>query len=167
MQMAQVTQEKVMGRTFAPQIFLYNVNNWKKKNQIDFKIKNVNNHKSKLYLSDVAVHEEMMNILREKKINSYSLTPKEHKQISLVLRGLYFKSEPEDIKVALNKVAPETVSKVIKFKTPHSKKNNLDTGLFLIMLAPGKKLGDVANIKYILNQTVVWEKPKKKGGEIQ
>ena len=63
---------------FCPPIFLYDVNIKGLSEQLEaktpkihFKIKNVNKHKSKLYISDVSVHAEMMSILREKNIKSY------------------------------------------------------------------------------------------------
>ena len=57
--------------------------------KIVFKIKNVNRSKSKLYLADNAVHADMMTLLRDKKFNSYSFTPKDLRQMSLIMRGLY------------------------------------------------------------------------------
>lgn len=159
---------------FCPPIFLYNVNIKRLvvdleaiTPKITFKIKNVNQHKSKLYLSDPNIHTEMMLRLREKNINSYSFTPKELKQVSLVLRGLYHRTDTDDIERALKEIIPNTISKVSKFTTSFSKKNSVDTGLFLISLLPGKKLSDVAHIKYLLSQTIIWEKPKKKDQEIQ
>ena len=109
----------------------------------------------------------MMSILREKNIKSYSFTPKELKQVSLVIRGLYYKCEVDEIKAALDNVVPGVISKVSKFTTSFSKKSSLDTGLFLISLMPGSKLGDVSGIKYLMNQTITWEKPKRKEKEIQ
>ena len=169
--------EKPMGpanRTFCPPIILYNVNIKglseqleAKSPKIHFKIKNVNRQKSKLYISDTTVHAEMMSILREKNIKSYSFTPKELKQVSLVIRGLYYKCEVDEIKAALDNVVPGVISKVSKFTTSFSKKSSLDTGLFLISLMPGSKLGDVSGIKYLMNQTITWEKPKRKEKEIQ
>lgn len=163
-----------VGNSFCPPIFLYNVNIKHLVEQLEaktpkivFKIKNVNKHKSKLYLSDVAVHSEMMSILREKKINAFTFTPKELKQMSLVLRGLYHTTEAEDVKLVLDDFVPGVVSKVSKFTTSFSTKNNINTGLFLVTLVPGKKLGDVSHIKFLLSQSIIWEKPKKKELEIQ
>lgn len=166
--------EKTAGMTFCPPIFLYNVNIQHLVKQLDnispkisFKIKNVNQHKSKLYVSDVNVHLEMMALLRDKKINSYSFTPKEHKQISLVLRGMYHGTNITEIQSAIDVIIPGVVAKVSKFNTTFSSKNKVDSGLFLISLLPGKKLNDVSHIKYLLNQCIIWEKPKKKEQEIQ
>lgn len=163
-----------INKSFCPPIFLYNVNIKHliqqleaKSPKIFFKIKNVNKQKSKLYLSDVTVHTEMMTILKEKKIKSYTFTPKELKQISLVLRGLYHETDADEIKIALDALVPNVISKVSKFTTPFSTKKKLDTGLFLVSLLPGKKMGDLTHIKYLLSQTIVWEKPKKKDQEIQ
>ena len=57
------------GKMFCPPIFLYDVNIKGLSEQLEaktpkihFKIKNVNKHKSKLYISDVSVHAEMMSI---------------------------------------------------------------------------------------------------------
>ncbi|KAI8116056.1 Nucleic-acid-binding protein from transposon X-element, partial [Lucilia cuprina] len=159
---------------FCPPIFLYSVNVTHlvaqleaKSTKIVYKIKNVNKQKSKLYIADPAVHNEMMALLREKKIKSYSFTPKEFKQISLVLRGLYYKTDVQEIKSALDQLVPDTINNINKFTTALSRKNKVDTGLFLVVLAPGKKLTDISQIKYLLNQTVIWEKPKRKNHEIQ
>ena len=87
-------------KTFCPPIFLFDVNIKRLVDQLEaktpkitFKIKNVNKKKSKLYLSDATVHSEMMALLREKNIHSYSYTPKELKQSSFILRGLYHDTE--------------------------------------------------------------------------
>ena len=115
--------------------------------KIVFKIKNVNRSKSKLYLADNAVHAEMMTLLREKKVNSYSFTPKDLRQMSLIMRGLYCASEVDEIKSTLDRLVPNVVAKVSKFSTPHSLKYKIDTGLFIIYHLPGKGLGDVSHIK--------------------
>lgn len=160
--------------TYCPPIFLYNVNIKHLVDQLEartpkitFKIKNVNRSKSKLYLADTAVHSEMMALLKEKKVNSYSFTPKELRQTSLIIRGLYCGMEADDIKVALDRLVPNVIDKVSKYTTVYSLKNNKDTGLFLTTLLPGKGLADVSQIKYLLSQTIIWEKPKKKDQEIQ
>lgn len=162
------------GKKYCPPIFLYNVNIQHLVRQLEaktpkilFKIKNVNKNKSKLYLTDATVHTEMMTLLREKKINSYSFTPRELKQISLVLRGLYHGTDIDEIKSTLDEMVPNVISKVNKFTTSYSTKSNLDTGLFLVTLLPGKRLNDIAHIKFVLSQSVIWEKPKKKYKEIQ
>lgn len=162
------------GKRFCPPIILYNVNIKALVDQLEartpkisFKIKNVNRHKSKLFFSDINVYNEMMALLKEKKINSYSFTPKELRQLSFVVRGLYYKTEVEEIKNALDAVVPNVVSKVTKFNTKHSIQNKKDTGLFLISLLPGKGLKDISHVKYLLNQTIVLERPNRKDGDIQ
>lgn len=159
---------------YCPPIFLYNVNIKHLVDQLEartpkilFKIKNVNRNKSKLYIADLNVYTEMMALLREKNINSYSFTPKELRQVSLIIRGLYSGTEADEIKMALEAIAPGVVDKVSKYTTSFSVKKNIDTGLYLISLSPGKSLTDVSHIKYLLSQTIIWEKPKKKDQDIQ
>ena len=115
--------------------------------KIEFKIKNVNRSKSKIYFTDISAHTEMMTLLREKNTNSYSFTPKEMRQTSLILRGLYSGCETEEIYEAFNNLIPNVVAKAVKYKTSYSSKNNIDTGLYLISLLPGKGLGDVSHIR--------------------
>ncbi|XP_037817258.1 uncharacterized protein LOC119607440 [Lucilia sericata] len=117
--------------------------------------------------TDATVHTEMMAVLKEKRINSYSFTPRELKQISLVLRGQYHGTDIEELKSHLDGITPDVISKVTKFTTPYSMKNNCDTGLFLVTLHPGKNLSDISHVKFVLSQAVVWERPKKKDREIQ
>ncbi|KAI8115023.1 Nucleic-acid-binding protein from transposon X-element [Lucilia cuprina] len=161
-------------RKFCPPIFLFDQNIKALAAQLEartpkihFKIKNVNRRKSKIYFSDAAVHSEMMAILREKKINSYSFTPKELKQISLVLRGLDFRTSAEEIKENLDGRIPGIVERVSKFSTPHSMKNHYETGLFLVTLHPGRNIDDIKHIKSVASQIISWEKPKNKQKEIQ
>ncbi|XP_075151365.1 uncharacterized protein LOC142225479 [Haematobia irritans] len=115
----------------------------------------------------IAVHSSMMAILREKSIHSYSFTPKEMKQTALVLRGLTPNTEIESIKSELDTLVPDTVANIVKFTTANSIKNKIDTGLFLVSLLPGKNISDVSKVTGLQNQIIEWEKPKKKGTEIQ
>lgn len=161
-------------KSYCPPIFLYNTNMKglieqleAKTPEIKFKVKNVSKYKSKLYFADITVHQEMMALLKKNGINSYSFTPKELKQASLVLRGLYFGMEVDDVKKALDKAAPDVVDKITKFTTSFSIKKNVDTGLFLVSLSPGRTLSDVSHIKFLLSQTITWETPNNKKLEIQ
>ncbi|XP_061399457.1 uncharacterized protein LOC133335168 [Musca vetustissima] len=149
--------------SFCPPIFLYNINVLRlikqledKSPPINFKIKNVGTNKCKLYLSDPTAHTAMLETLREKSVHAYSFTPKELKQVSFILRGLCHGVEAEYVKNALDEVLPEVISKVSKFKTSRSIKNNLDTGLFLVTLNPGKSLSDISHIKYLHKQSLTW-----------
>lgn len=168
------TEKSSTKKSFCPPIFLFNVNVKTLVDQltsrnppVSFKIKNVTKEKSKLFFSDPKIHMEMMRILREKKITAYSYTPREYKQESFILRGLYHGSVEEEITEEFNKIVPGVVSKVTKYSTKYSIKNKLDTGLFLVTLNPGYKLTDISNIKAVLSQMVTWEKPKRKGQELQ
>lgn len=151
--------------TFCPPIFLFNVNiphlvqqlNTKK---IAYKIVNTNKWKSKLYLKQSSVHSEMMAILRKANIDSYSYTPKDLKRTSVVLRGLHHKTDINDLKSELENLLPNTIDKVSKFTTDFSKKQNIDTGLFLITLCPGKLIKDLTALHFLQNQRISWELPK-------
>lgn len=152
-------------KPFCPPIFLFNVNipqlitQLNAKN-ITFKIVNKNKWKSKLYLKESSVHSEMMAILRTGNIESYSYTPKDLKRTSLVIRGLHHRTELEELRAEIEKHIPNTIEKVSKFTTEYAKKHNLDTGLFLVTLCPGKSIRDLSAIRFILNQGISWEQPK-------
>lgn len=168
------SQKKVSRKenSFCPPIFLFNVNienlveQLNAKN-VEYKITNKSKFKSKLFLKDISVHEEMMQLLRDKKIDSYSFTPLEKKRANVVIRGLYFKTDLVTLKNEIDFNVPDTVDTVSKFSTPYSKKQGFDTGLFLVTLKLGRSLNEVTNIKYILNQKISWESPKKNSKEIQ
>lgn len=169
---AKSKTDTVKDNSFCPPIFLFNVNikhlvDQLNEKKVIFKIVNKNKHKSKLYLKDAAAHSEMMQLLRERKIESYSYTPKELKRTNVVLRGLYFKTDLNEIKNEIDSLVPNTVDTVQKFSTNYSRKNNLETGLFLITLTSGKNLNEITGIRYLLNQRVSWEPPKSKLKEIQ
>lgn len=93
---------------WCPPIFVFNVNIKALVESLratikdsEFKIKNINNHKSKIYFADPKVHSWMMAILRAKEIHSYSFTPREMKQVGLVLRGQFSYKDPLEIKYEL------------------------------------------------------------------
>lgn len=160
--------------SWCPPIFTYNVNiNSLVESlraaspQCNFKIKNINKNKSKLYFADSKVHASMMDLLKSKNIQSYSFTPKDQKQTSLIIRNLFSLTEPEAIKNELDQLVPETVASVSKFRTPTSIKNNTDTGLFLVCLLPGKKFGEISHIRQLQYQSIIWEKPKKRDTFVQ
>lgn len=162
-------------KSFCPPIFLQNVNMKhlikqleEKTPKITFKVKNVSKYKSKLYFTDASVQAEMMALLREKEgVVSHTHTPNELKQLPLILRGLCDGSDAEELKATLDIAIPDVISKVTKYTTKYSIMKNIDTGLFMVTLLPGKKLTDVSHIKYVHNQVVIWEVPKKKEKEIQ
>lgn len=159
-------------RHFCPPIFLFNVDvkalveELKSKNT-PYKIVNVNKTKCKLYFEDTKAHSEMMQLLKNKQISSFTYTPKELKCNSIILRGLFYKTDTESIKKELDLLCPNSVQTVSKFTTNFSKKNGIDTGLFLITLPPGKQLNDLLSVKEIFNQRILWESPKKSSKVIQ
>lgn len=103
-------------KQFCPPIFLFGVNikslvEQLKVKELDFQI--VNKGKvSKLYLQDVSAHSEMMQLLKEKNIESYSFALSSLKYQSLVLRGLYFDSNINDIESDLNRIVPDALQSV-------------------------------------------------------
>lgn len=163
---------KPAAESYCPPIFIYNLNikslvDQLKAKNVDFKIINKSRFKSKLYVRDPRVHQEMMALLKEKCIESYSFTPKAFKKINIILRGLYFKTDIGDIKRELDLILPNTVDVVSKFHTKFSRKFEVDTSLFLVTLLPGKNANDFTHIRYLLSQSVSWESPKANSREVQ
>lgn len=163
---------KPTAESYCPPIFIYNLNikslvDQLKAKNVDFKITNKSRFKSKLYVRDPRVHKEMMALLKEKCIESYSFTPKAFKKINIILRGLYCKTDIGDIKKELDLILPNTVDVVAKFHTKFSRKFDVDTSLFLVTLLPGKNANDFTHIRYLLNQSVSWESPKANSREVQ
>lgn len=159
-------------KSFCPPIFLFGVDMQSlikdlEARNIVFKIVNKNRLKSKLYLQDTQVHTELMSLLREKKLDSYSFTPKEMKRQSMVLRGLLYESNVEDIKADIDRLVPDTIDNVSKFTTSFSRKNNVDTGLFLVTLLPGKSVSELKCQRYILKQLITWELPRRNLGDVR
>lgn len=122
---------------YCPPISLYDVNIKKlveqlknREDKIEFKITNKINRKSKLYLKDPMVHDEMMALLKEKGIESYSFTPKPFRSVNLILRGLHYLTDVADVKAELDGKVPDTILEILKFKTSRSIKENYETGLF-------------------------------------
>lgn len=165
---------KMVRKKFCPPIILYGVNVKSLVDQlnartpkVEYKIVNSTRNKSKIYFEDLSVHLEMMEILRENNVRSYSFTPTELRRTSVVLKGLYHLTDVSEIKSAIDEQLPDTAEKVNKLVTQYSAKNNYDTGLFVVTLVQGKQLNDINKIRYILKQLVSWEHPKSKKKEIQ
>uniref|UniRef100_A0A0K8V3M5 Nucleic-acid-binding protein from transposon X-element n=1 Tax=Bactrocera latifrons TaxID=174628 RepID=A0A0K8V3M5_BACLA len=135
--------------------------------QVEFKVINKSKYKSKLLIKDLDIYLQMMAQLKAKKVDSYSMTPKQLKVASVILRGLHYNMSADEIKQELDEICPSTVASVNKFVTNYSKKKGVDTGLFLVTLNQGFELKDIAKIKTIAYQMVTWEKPKVNANTIQ
>lgn len=62
----------------------------------------------------------------------------------------------------MDECVPDVVARITKYAPPSSIKKGYYTSLSLVTLKPGKTLGNIADIKCLLKQAIVWENTTRK-----
>jgi hypothetical protein len=169
----KATSQNNQDAKFCPPIILYKTNIQdileslgKDLNINDYKIINVNRNKSKLYVKDPAIQDLIMNKIRESDgdVEAHTHTDISQREVNLILRGIHFTCDENIILEQLQEQCKNTIiRKVSRFYTAKSVKNKIQYNLFLVQLEPGQSPDEVMSVKYLLNQSAKWEKPKKLG----
>lgn len=98
-------------------LYFYTTLNVKYLVDTHFKIINTNKNKCELYFEDAKAYSEMLQLLMEKQISSYSYTAEDVNHKSLVLRELFYGTDIADIKKEIDFLCPVTIDYVTKFTT--------------------------------------------------
>lgn len=93
----------------------------------------------------------------------YTYTPKERKNINILIRGINHSYTPTEIVDELNSLNLENVNivKCSEFKTKDSIRNGRSLDFFVLSLSHGSKIKQLIKIKYLVNQSIKFEKITK------
>lgn len=130
----------------------------------EFTLKKLNANCTQVSTKNLEDYDKMKDILHQGEVEFHSFTPKQQKKINIVVRHIDDSYSDEDIIKGIEELALNiTVSKVEKFSTERSRRNQINLPLWLIQLEPSSKVQELLGTKYMLNQRVSFEKMKTQG----
>lgn len=132
--------------------------------QANFTIKRINNNKHVLQMFSLTDFHKAKKLLESVHTCFYTFTPKENKNISVLLKGLHHSYDTQIILNELKSLNIENVSfhKVTQFKTKRSESENIQLPIFLVQLEAGSKIQNVLKIKSLCHHIILWDKLKNK-----
>lgn len=119
-----------------------------------------------LYTNNINDYDVLLNILKEKKIEHYTHTPKTRKPVKMVLKGLPYNITIDEVKHCLE----EKINIIsIKQFTKKDLTNNTikNVPVYTVIFPPNTNINDIIKIKEICYCLVNWEKFKSKNAIIQ
>lgn len=149
-----------------PPIVAYNIN---AKEVIDklntavgkehFSLRKINRNVTHIITSTINSFINAMNIIKQGKTNYYTYTPKELKQTTVLMKGVDSSYDEDDIKSAFNDLqVSQHISKITKYQTRKSINDRRDLNIWLLQLNPNTDMSVFKDIKYLLHQTVTFER---------
>lgn len=164
----QTSSQKQHKKTTMPAIHTVNTNfkNIRslilaKNNKIFFRLKQIDEISISIYTNNINDYETIMDLLKEKKIEHYTYTPKHLKPKSLLLLGIKGNFDASEVQEEIQnmKIPEVTLTKVSKY---YFDKKNPNRYHFLVQLTPESKASELTNKKLLLNQKIEWDTIRKK-----
>lgn len=149
-----------------PPIVTYNINvkdTIKKLNEAigknNFSLKKINNNVTHILTSNINNFIKSMEVIKAEKNSYYTYTPNTLKNTTLLLKGVDSSYDAEDIKQAFEELqVSQHITKISKYETRRSIKDKRNLNIFLIQINPKSDITVITSIKYILHQSVRFEK---------
>lgn len=124
-------------------------------------IKNINKDLSVILTDSLEDYNVCIDELTVKKNHYYTYTPNELKPINVLLKNIHCSYSEEEVSaelLSLTFLNPNTqIIKVGKYATMRSKREKRILSIYLVQLSPSSQVEELTDIKYLLNQQVVWE----------
>lgn len=141
-----------------PPIIIYTNLNYSDINKLkalitgDIKVKYRGN-RSNVYTENMSDYNKIMQYAKEMKLDHYTHTPQDKKELKLVLKNIspYITEEEIRTELSLQQLSVIRVKQMIK------KDNNIKLPLFVITFAVGTLKSQVFSIKYVCNCVIQWE----------
>ena len=129
----------------------------------NFLIKKSNKFRSSLQIEDMTFYKKMVGLLKERKYEFHTFTPKCDKPHTYLLKGMADGSTLAEVKEALAMETSKNVQiiKIERFKTRKSIKDKKDLPIFIVQISADSKIQDLLNISTVYYQKVHWEKINK------
>lgn len=128
-----------------------------------FKIKEFNNKKISLYMSERDDYNRVKAYLEKTKVKFFTFTPKDIKTKTYVLKGLSANEEINVIYEELCKYQNENLKfiKVSQFTTKKATNNGYDLPIYLVQISGESKVNELKSINNLLYRCIRWEALKK------
>lgn len=149
-----------------PPIVAYNINTKSTINKLNeaigknsFTIKKINKNVTHIITADISSFLKAMETVKAEDKQYYTYTPKEMKHETILLKGVDGSFDEGDITAAFEDLqVSQHILKISKYHTRKSLKDNRDLNIWLIQLKPNSDVSVLTNIKFILHQSVSFER---------
>lgn len=155
-----------------PPIILYGIDDVNKLTELlltaterdTFTYKIVNRNQLRINCGDVAVHKKLITLIRENGLIGHTFNRKEDRCFRIVIRNLHPSTPLEVIREEIEKTGNIVTGEIINAKYGPEKK---PTSTFFVNLMPNAQNKAAKDLKYIYNQVVVIEDPRKRRSIVQ
>ncbi|CAK1553022.1 unnamed protein product [Leptosia nina] len=130
----------------------------------NFTFRIVNKTQMRVNCPDPDVYKKVIQVIRVNGLIGHSFNTKQDRCYRIVIRNLHHTTPHEAIKDEIEKTGNVVSGEIINSKYGPEKKS---TSTFFVNLQPGPQNKAVKEIKYIYNQVVVIEDPKKRNTIVQ
>lgn len=127
---------------------------------------NIKKHSEHLHTIRLETYNEFVGakkVLSEIDTQFYTYTPKEEKHQTLLLKGIDNAYEPQEVLELLKekKISNVSFTKVTRFTTPNSIKNQWILPIYIVEMSPDSKRNGVHAIKNLDHHIITWEALRK------
>lgn len=125
-----------------------------------FILREFHNEYMRIYPNDLATYELSIKVLKEKKIQFFTYTPRHLKIKTIVLKGVRGGYDENDVQVALTELNLQdvTITKVSKLIFDRSKPQLFH---FLVSVSHDSKTATLTRLKSLLSQPIRWERLRR------
>lgn len=166
---AEIGVEKL---TKSPPIMLYGITDVSKLMELletviqrdDYKIKTINNKQLRVTASSIEVYKKIINVVRDHDLIGHTFTIRQERAYRVVLKNLHFSTPTSIIKGEIEKLGHKVRGEIVNARSRFTKE---PLSMFFINLEPNDNNKDIFNIRYILNNVVTFEPPRKSASIVQ
>lgn len=155
-----------------PPIILYGIEDLSKLTELlntvaereTFNFKNVNRNQLRINCGDVEVYKKIVSIIRENGLIGHTFNIKQNRCFRIVIRNLHPSTPHEIIREEIEATGNIIQGEIINAKYGPDK---IPTSTFFVNLLPSEHNKLIKELKYIYNQSVIIEDPKKRKSIVQ
>lgn len=165
-------QPKEKKPTKPPPIILYGIEDVSKLTELletateksSFTYKIVNRNQIRISSNNVEVYKKLLNIVREHGLIGHTFNRKDQRACRIVIKNLHHSTPHNAIKEAIESTGNTVYGEIIN---AHYGSEKMPTSTFFVNLQPGPNNKAAKEIKFIYNQAVRIEEPKKRKTVVQ
>lgn len=127
-----------------------------------FQIKIMKNNQKLIKCDDKATHSQIVNILKDQKIQSHTLQCSDDRNVIFLCKGIQYTIDADTIKNDIERQIGDVVISVRNFDTARSRKGNYNVDIHVVQFKPNTCVPDILAITGIYWHEVTWEKFSKR-----
>lgn len=162
---------KTTGKSRVPPIMVTSVKTYElskelKKENVNFTVKISKNENQVIRCEDIEGHRKLFNLLKERKVECHTYTPKTERKGVIILKGVHHLYPAEEIEVdIMRQCGVET--NVKNLETQRSTGGGYKLNLHVVTTNNADDIKNISKLSYICHHKIGWEKQKNNNGIVQ